>query len=166
MTAEVGHRRMRPTGSPNGLDHDPSDAWLHGWDSSGGRAVRIHDAGDFFDATYLARWARIAAANPDVLLYAYTKEVAMLKATPLPDNMRVVYSYGGRQDHLIDPGADRHADVFPTRAALDAAGYYDQEDNDLLAVTAPTTRIGIVANNLPVANKRFAGRTMRNLTAS
>lgn len=166
MAAEIGHKRMNPTGTPHALDHDPDDDWLHHWVTTGGKAVRIHDAGDFYDAGYLARWTRIAGENPHVLLYAYTKEVAMLKATPLPHNMRVIYSYGGKQDHLIDPDTDRHADVFPTRQRLDEAGYYDQEDSDLLAVTAPTTRIGIVANNLPVANKRFAGRTMRNLTAT
>jgi hypothetical protein len=31
--------------------------------------------------------------------------------------------------------------------------------SDLLAVLLPTTRIGIVANNIPGYNKRLAGRT-------
>ena len=53
--------------------------------------------------------------------------------------------------------------MFPTLEALENAGYYDQSDNDLLAICAPTNKIGIVANNLPVANKRFAGRTMSEL---
>lgn len=166
MSAEIGHKRMNATGIPHDLDHDPEDDWMSNWVTTGGKAVRIHDAGDFYSAEYLSRWARIAAENPHVLHYAYTKEVAMLKETRLPHNMRVIFSYGGKQDNLIDPDTDRHADVFPNAGELERAGYYDQEDSDLLAITAPTTRIGIVANNLPVANKRFAGRTMRNLTAS
>ena len=77
-----------------------------------------------------------------------------------PPNFRVVFSFGGTEDHLIDRDRDRHADVFPDDATLQAAGYFNQEANDLLAVTAPTTRIGIVANNIPVAVRRFAGRPM------
>jgi hypothetical protein len=168
MTAEVAHKRMRPTGIPLNLDHDPTDKVLSDWITRGGKAVRIHDAGDFFSADYLNRWSRIAVSAPDVLFYAYTKEVWLLKEkkSKMPPNLRVVYSYGGKQDHLIDRDTDRHADVFPTATALADAGYYDQEDNDLLAVTAPTTKIGIVANNLPVANKRFAGKTMSELSAT
>jgi hypothetical protein len=49
--------------------------------------------------------------------------------------------------------------VFPSKEALDAAGYFDQEESDILAVTAPTTRIGIVANNIPHFNKKLGGRT-------
>jgi len=165
MIAELAHKRMRSKGVPLNLDHDPTDEVLSDWILRGGKAVRIHDAGDFFSADYLDRWFRIASSTPDVLFYAYTKEVEMLKEkkSKTPPNLRVVYSFGGKQDHMINRETDRHADVFPTATALAEAGYYDQEDNDLLAVTAPTMKIGIVANNLPVANKRFAGRTMSEL---
>ena len=50
---------------------------------------------------------------PDVLFYAYTKEVTMLKGVVVPDNFRVVFSYGGQEDDAIDRSVDRHADVFP-----------------------------------------------------
>lgn len=166
MIVELEHKRFRPTGKPHDLPHDESDRWLHNWVTTGGRAIRIHDAGDFFDFGYLSAWLAIAYAHKDILFYAYTKEVEMVKEESefqgLP-NFRVVYSFGGKQDHLIDRERDRHADVFPTKEALEAAGYFDQSDNDLLAVVAPTNKIGIVANNLPVANKRFAGRTMSEL---
>jgi hypothetical protein len=101
-----------------------------------------------------------------VLFYAYTKEIEMLieVADRIPENLRVIFSYGGRQDHLIDRDRHRHADVFPTLERLVEAGYWDQSDNDLIAITAPTTRIGIVANNLPVARRRFDGRTMSDLS--
>ena len=165
MIEELRNKRFLPTGKPHDLPHDENDEWLHNWVINGGRAVRIHDAGDFFDIRYFEDWVLIAKWNPNILFYAYTKEVVMLQEHRiwLPDNFRVVYSFGGKQDHLIDRETDRHADVFPTKEALEAAGYFDQSDNDLLAVVAPTNKIGIVANNLPVANKRFAGRTMSEL---
>ena len=162
MVDEIAARRFWPTGNPLDLPHDPNDPWLARWVLIGGKAVRIHDAGDFFDVAYLRRWFHIARQNMDVLHYAYTKEVTMLRelAGEAPPNFRVVFSFGGTEDHLIDRDRDRHADVFPDDATLQAAGYFNQEANDLLAVTAPTTRIGIVANNIPVAVRRFAGRPM------
>jgi hypothetical protein len=165
MIEELENKRFRPTGKLHDLPHDETDKWLHNWVTNGGRAVRIHDAGDFFDIRYFEDWVRIAVHHKDILFYAYTKEVVMCQENRifLPDNFRVVFSYGGKQDHMIDRERDRHADVFPTKEALEAAGYFDQSDNDLLAVVAPSNKIGIVANNLPVANKRFAGRTMSEL---
>ena len=161
MLDEVGGKRFMPTGQPHVLDHDPNDAYLADWIRRGGKAVRIHDAGDFFDSGYLTDWLDIAEHRTHVLFYAYTKEVTMLlNAGALPANFRVVFSYGGLQDGLIDRDAHRHADVFPTAQALTDAGYYNQEDNDLLAITAPSNRIGIVANNLPVAIRRFNGKAM------
>ena len=164
MIAELGARRFLPSGRPHHLDHDLDDRWLHGWVMLGGKAVRIHDAGDFFDLEYLARWARIAERRPDVLFYAYTKSVALVRSFgPLPVNLRILFSLGGMEDHLVDRDADRHADVFPDLESLTAAGYVDQGASDLMAVVHPSHRIGIVANNIPTANKRFAGRPMSGL---
>lgn len=161
---ELGERRFFPSGYDHRLDHDPNDEWLAKWIRCGGKAVRIHDAGDFFADWYLADWVQIAEHRPHILFYAYTKEVTMVKAQPVDiPNFRIVYSLGGQEDHLIDKDRDRHADVFPSLEALTAANYYNQEDNDLLAVTAPTNRIGIVQNNLPVARRRFDGRSMSEL---
>ena len=165
MIREVLHKRMMYTSRPHDLPVDPADTWLTLWARCGGKSVRIHDAGDFYSPQYLMRWINIARKAPHVLFYAYTKEVAMVIEYQgiMPDNLRILFSYGGRQDNLINRDKHRHADVFPTLQALQEAGYFDQSDNDLLAVTAPTNRIGIVANNLPVANKRFDGRTMSAL---
>lgn len=48
--------------------------------------VRIHAAGDFFNAEYVLMWARIAAANKDVIFWTYTKtsfkECAIFDALP------------------------------------------------------------------------------------
>lgn len=162
MVAELGHRRFRPTGEQRSLpipvsDVDPA---LREWVMSGGAAVRIHDSGDFFSAEYLLAWCEVASSVPDVLFYAYTKEVSLVRAlaAKFPVNLRVLFSLGGLEDHLIDPDVDRHADVFPDEQAIEDAGYVSQDASDLLAVLLPTTRIGIPANNIRHFNRRLAGR--------
>jgi hypothetical protein len=174
MVEELSHKRFRATGVARvipGLD-DVShlSAWTQEWMGNGGQAVRIHDSGDFFDDTYLLQWIDIANAIPDVLFYAYTKEVALVQgmqdgSVPWPDNFLVCFSMGGRQDHFIDPDVDRHADVFPDFDSMTAAGYMSQHLSDLLCVLLPTTRIGIPQNNIPHVKKKLAGRTFAEAQA-
>jgi hypothetical protein len=131
-----------------------------------GRYVRIHDSGDFFDDAYLAAWIEIAAAVPETTFYAYTKEVSRFKRMVegrAPSNFKWLYSMGGKEDHLIDVVNDRHAEVFHSAEALEAAGYFNQEASDLLAIEAPTNKIGIVANNIPHFKKKQGGETFGSL---
>lgn len=166
MLRELSHSRFRPTRTSRapieGLNVDTFDDWVREWWREGGKAVRIHDSGDFFAEWYLRRWFDIARATPDVLFYAYTKEVAMLRAQrDVPDNFRFVFSTGGLQDDLI--GDDRHADVFPDERAIIEAGYASQHANDLLCVLLPSTKIGIPANNIPKFNNVLNGRRFSEL---
>ena len=127
-----------------------------------GKFVRIHDSGDFFSEDYLNLWLRIAKMTPEVTFYAYTKEVSMFKRVVEPNcpaNFKYLYSLGGREDHLVDLEKDRHADVFPNDAAILDAGYSNQSDSDLLAITLPSNKIGIPQNNIPHFKKRLAGKT-------
>jgi hypothetical protein len=132
----------------------------------GGKSVRIHDSGDFFSEEYFLLWLDIAKENPNVFFYAYTKEVAMVKKHQLPDNFVIIFSMGGTQDYLVDKEKDRHADVFPSIEALEEAGYSDQEASDLLAATLPTTKIGIVVNNIPHLKKKQGQGTFGTLQAA
>ena len=127
-----------------------------------GKYVRIHDAGDFYSEEYLRLWLKIARECPQVIFYCYTKEVSMFKRIVEPDcptNFRYLYSMGGKEDHLINKEVDRHAEVFPDDAAILDAGYENQDASDLLAITLPTNKIGIPANNIPHFNKKLAGKT-------
>jgi hypothetical protein len=131
-----------------------------------GKHVRIHDAGDFYSKEYLLNWLKIIEACPDVTFYCYTKEVAMFKEIVEPNcptNFKYLYSMGGKQDDLIDLSKDRHADVFKDDAAILDAGYMNQDASDLLAITLPSNKIGIPANNIKHFNKKMAGRTFREL---
>lgn len=133
---------------------------------AGGAVIRVHDSGDFFSEEYLLSWLSVASQTPDKLFYAYTKEVSLFKRVATehaPPNFLWCYSLGGREDRLIDKENDYHAEVFPSEEALIAAGYFDQEDNDLLCVTAPSNRVGIVANNIPHFLKKQGGRTFGSM---
>ena len=167
LVTELTAKRFRPTGKPRhlppGVDMSRLHPYLRRWINTGGKAVRIHDSGDFFSPEYLATWVRIANATRDVLFYAYTKEVLMFKRHGLfPVNFHYLFSTGGLQDGLITE-RDRHADVFANEAEIEAAGYGSQEASDLLAVLLPTNRIGIPANNIPHFNKKMAGRRFSEL---
>jgi hypothetical protein len=37
------------------------------------RVVRIHTSGDFYDASYVGKWAEVARASPGTALFAYTR---------------------------------------------------------------------------------------------
>jgi hypothetical protein len=124
-----------------------------------GKMIRIHDGGDFFSADYLQRWIRIAKEHRDKHFYSYTKEVLMVKAHQLPKNLTIIFSLGGRQDHFIIKDIDRHAEVFPTLAQLEAAGYTDIADDDRLAALSENHRIGLVSNNIPHLKKKQGDQT-------
>ena len=98
--------------------------------------IRIHDSGDFYSHEYLAKWVDIIDAFPWVTFYCYTKQIEMFKRVKneLPDNFKVCFSFGGKQDHLIDITTDRHSTVFANKAMLDHYQYTDASKNDLVAI--------------------------------
>jgi hypothetical protein len=125
--------------------------------------IRIHDAGDFFSNWYADLWIGIAIEHSDKTFYTYTKEVQMFKsfqdAGVLPNNFIVIYSFGGKQDHLINKDIDRHSEVFPSHQEMLDAGYIDIADDDSLAATSPNHRIGLYRNNIPQFIKKMGNRT-------
>jgi len=124
--------------------------------------IRIHDAGDFLADWYLELWCEIARACREATFYAYSKEVTMVRAVELPDNLLIVFSLGGKQDHLLDLDNDRHADVFPDIESLEAAGYADQSDDDRLSVLG-AQKVGIPANNHRHLLKKQGARSFGEL---
>jgi len=171
MIKELQRKKFRPTGTPRPLTKPEGvtlDPWMERWYRSGGRSVRVHDAGDFFSDEYLRAWLEVARQTPDVLFYAYTKEVRRFRAIAepeAPENFRWLFSLGGKEDHLIDRELDRHAEVFPDDASITAAGYQSQEASDLYAITLATPKVGISANNIRHFRKRQGGQTFGELQA-
>lgn len=109
--------------------------------------LRVHDSGDYFDLPYIMKWFEIMRQRPDIQFYSYTKAVKLMKRLKklgrLPNNFTVIYSFGGKFDHLIDTSKDRHALVFETDSAIDKAGYANASDNDLIALNDQNFRIGL-----------------------
>lgn len=169
LIAELSAKKFRPKNQPRDLgleSHDHLTPTIQDLLTHGAAAVRIHDGGDFFSDSYLEAWLEIARTYDDIIFYAYTKEVTRFRrAMDVPDNFLIVYSLGGKEDHLLDLEVDQHADVFPTKEALEEASYFDQETNDLLCVLAPSNKIGIVANSIPSFRKRQGEDTFGGMEA-
>ena len=116
-----------------------------------GKYIRIHDAGDFFSLDYAINWIDIAKSNPQCTFYAYTKEVEMFKTTlngMLPDNFITIFSFGGKQDNLIDKEIDRHSDVFHDYDDMIKQGYNDIGDDDKQAAININHKVGLYRNNI------------------
>ena len=98
--------------------------------------IRIHDTGDFFSREYLEDWLTFMRAHPHVWFYAYTKSVSFVKDAAIsglvPENFTYVFSYGGKQDLLIDRDHDRWSMVVPEDAEI-PAGCFDGSHDDLYA---------------------------------
>ena len=169
MLLELNKKKMRPSGEPRsvqGVDPDLTDPFIRNWLVTGGKTVRIHDSGDFFTDEYTIAWMEIAQQVPDVLFYAYTKEVTRFRSIvegKAPVNFRWLYSMGGKEDHLVNLEEERHADVFLSRDSMVEAGYVDQSASDLQAILLPSVKIGIPANNIPHFKKRMNGGTFGSL---
>lgn len=114
-----------------------------------GKYIRIHDAGDFFDKQYALDWIEIAENNKQCVFYSYTKEVSLFKSIEnLPNNFILIYSFGGKEDHLIDRNVDRHSDVFPNHEEMIKAGYNDINEDDKQAAINENFRVGLYRNNI------------------
>lgn len=109
--------------------------------------IRIHDSGDFYSLEYLKAWSKIADLfkGTRVKFYAYTKMVQMCKdnANDLSQNLTLIYSFGGRQDNLINVEVDRHSFVFQSEAECASMGYSDASHDDMIAL-GTNNKIGLV----------------------
>ncbi len=110
--------------------------------------VRVHDSGDYYSRSYLAKWITIAKDNPEVRFYSYTNMVDMMHKAELPNNYDIIFSDSGKQKHLIDKSVDRHTQIFDTKDNLHEAGYVDASDTDLYATKwfNDTNKVGLVFN--------------------
>lgn len=109
--------------------------------------IRIHDSGDFFSDQYIFHWCMIMERLTNIQFYAYTKMISDFNSLRddglVPNNLTLIYSYGGSEDHLIDPKRDRHSRVFTDETSLLEAGYADASHNDTVAI-GDNPRIGLI----------------------
>lgn len=117
-------------------------------------AIRIHDSGDFFDLVYLEIWNHIANEHPDVLFYAYTKQVHYFVGNDRQRDwwrdegaINVSFSEGGKHDEYhrnARPNTHNIVRVYKTQADLEAAGALNATDNDLVTARNYGKLIGLV----------------------
>lgn len=97
------------------------------------KRIRIHDSGDFYSLQYFDTWRWLAYENPHYIFYAYTKRISLYHQlrveSHIPDNFRIVQSYGGREDDVIDVDLS-HSKIFATVEDLQASGYVDGTESD------------------------------------
>lgn len=90
------------------------------------KLIRPHSRGDFFSQEYFNAWMRVARANPIKIFYAYTKALSFwLKAREgglIPENFRLVASYGGTHDHLIAREGLRYAKIVSSEEEAKSLG--------------------------------------------
>ena len=95
--------------------------------------VRIHVAGDFFNADYMQAWYNVALMNPSVLFYAYTKSLTYweysINEYPELHNFVLTASYGGRADHMISELGLRSTTVVYSEAEAEKLGLEIDHDD-------------------------------------
>lgn len=106
------------------------------------KILRIHDSGDFYSKVYLENWMAIIRACPEVQFYAYTKMVPFFQNKILPENFRVIFSFGGKWDHKIKPLIEPHSKVFSSTQELKKAKYSDASKDDTVALNS--RKVGLV----------------------
>lgn len=119
----------------------------------GRRIIRWHDSGDIQNISYLKIMVALAKFYPDIRFYTYTKSHKIVQKfgfENLPANLKIIQSYGGKHDHLIDPRYPI-AKVFAKKEDF-PKGYTDCSESDYPAATT-ATKIAILAHG--GRSKRF-----------
>jgi len=65
--------------------------------------IRVHSSGDFYSKAYFLKWVQIAKNCSDKVFFGYTKSLKFIDFSVLPNNFKLLQSYGGLFDDLIDP---------------------------------------------------------------
>lgn len=97
----------------------------------GVKLCRIHSSGDFFSQDYFDAWIEVANCNPSIVFYAYTKALRFWvnRLNAIPSNLKLVASWGGRYDSLIEKHNLRNVRVvFSESEASKASLPLDHDD--------------------------------------
>lgn len=115
---------------------------------AGRRIVRWHDSGDIVNLSYLKIMVSLAKHFPDIKFYTYTKSHKIVQKfgyENLPHNLKIIQSYGGKHDHLIDTKYP-FAKVFAKEEDI-PEGYTDCSNSDYPAATT-ATQIAILVHGI------------------
>lgn len=100
-------------------------------------AIRIHASGDFFAEWYVDLWMTMAAVNPGVTFYCYTKSWMMFDAVlqRIPTNFIYMPSHGGQDDDKLTPQRQQvkvvpEGTAFKDSILVADSGYAEGADDD------------------------------------
>lgn len=93
--------------------------------------IRVHVGGDFFNMEYFRAWMLVASKRKDLLFYAYTKSIQywVMLQDIVPDNFKLVASYGSRYDALIEEHCLRYAKVVYSEEEAEELGLQIDHDD-------------------------------------
>jgi hypothetical protein len=93
--------------------------------TNGGKQIRIHESGDFYNQGYLNKWMLIATSFPKITFLAYTKMFDKLDFSVKPDNMIVYASLDPSSfDKLGDVPDNLHASLIVEDVKDAPIGWY------------------------------------------
>ena len=147
-----------PTGFFNQLDNEIKKEETKG--DKGGYTVTIrwHDAGDFFSPEYVDLAFKLAAANPDVMFYAYTKMGDVVLANK-PANFMINWSEGAHTSQekkvkAADPSlaTTKNSRIVPSNLFYDLL-VKDEKKN---LVKGPEGQWQVIPDKLPELKQRLA----------
>ena len=113
---------------------------------SGRRIIRWLDSGDILNTSFLKMMVRVARAFKEVKFYTYTKSISIIIRVGwknLPINLKLIQSYGGLEDHLIDK-TKPFAKVFRTKEDI-PKNFIDASYSDYASATT-AKKIGLVVH--------------------
>lgn len=118
------------------------------------KVVRIHASGDFYSDSYFKAFVDLASMNPDVVFYAYTKIIKYVKSDR-PENFRMVYSVGGKDDKEFAGSDVPYAKVIYKESQADAE--IDIDDNDIHAYNGESSNLIIHGTQPRHVNQMIKG---------
>lgn len=125
---QVYNQHKHNTDMLKGKDTDTIFALLNDSLPKNAGVIRIHSSGDFFSAAYFRAWVKLAKSRPDILFYAYTKNLPVWvnNQKNIPDNMILTASYGGKADALVTQYKLRNVTVVLSESV---ASNLDEDDS-------------------------------------
>ena len=128
--------------------------------------VRWHSSGDFFSYDYAKAILLAAEETPDLTHYFYTKSLLLFLEVPLPSNVFLTASWGGKHDKLIEDGYfPRNSRVVYTEGEAAALGLAIDHDDSHAHTGQPHAFCHLVHGTQPkgsVAGQALALRRKEN----
>jgi len=116
--------------------------------------LRVGVAGDFYNSTYFRAWMIVAKNHPNILFYAYTKNIPvwLLFQKLVPSNFKLIASIGGKYDDLVFKHNLRFARVVGSVKEARALGLPLSGEDDSMAYETDLSFAMLVHSTQPAGS--------------